>query len=269
MKPYRLIVFDLDGTLLTQQFELLPSTVAAIGDLRKAGLRVTVATGRSYRSALPFLERLEIDEPMVFSNGSVFENPLNGERELIGGVPLETALIVLMLLPEFPLSLKMHMPDGGILKSDDTPWPDEGVHFEVGDIVPNLKEVLDVDPIKIVFYDEGGRIDAFSRRLFEILGKKSQVRLVRSHARYVEMTNRLVSKADAIRKLIELLGIAPEEVITVGDQDNDYEMIRDFGLGVVVGPGTDKLLEVCDYRVTMPESQGIEQLRDWLLTRQN
>ena len=105
MKNYQLIVFDLDGTLLTQDFELLPSTVDAIGELRRSGLRVSIATGRSYKSAKPFLDRLEIVEPMIFSNGSVFDNPETGKRELISGVPLETALIVLMLLPEFNISV--------------------------------------------------------------------------------------------------------------------------------------------------------------------
>jgi Cof subfamily protein (haloacid dehalogenase superfamily) len=264
MKNYQLIVFDLDGTLLTQEFELLPSTIDAISELRRSGLRVTVATGRSYKSAKPFLDQLDIVEPMIFSNGSVFDNPDTGERELITGIPLEAALIVLMLLPEFNISVKLHMADGSIFKSDDTPWPDEGTHFEVGEIRPRLKAELDEDPIKIVFYDETGNIDAFSKKLNEILDRKSQVRLFRSHVRYMEMTNKNVSKGQTLKKLVSQLGIPPADVITVGDQDNDLEMIRDFGLGVVAGPGTPSLLKVCDHRIPMPEAQGIENLKDWL-----
>ena len=266
MKNYQLIVFDLDGTLLTQDFELLTSTIEAIVELRRSGLRVSIATGRSYKSAKPFLDKLEIVEPMIFSNGSVFDNPETGERELISGVPLETALIVLMLLPEFNISVKLHMADGSIYKSDETPWPDEGVHFEIGDIKPRLKEELDEDPIKIVFYDEAGKMDAFSQRLNEILDSKSQVRLFRSHVRYMEMTNKNVSKGHTLKKLVDQLGIQPTEVITVGDQDNDSEMIRDFGLGVVAGPGTPSLLKVCDHQIHMPEERGIENLVEWLLS---
>ncbi|MCP4749705.1 MAG: Cof-type HAD-IIB family hydrolase [Proteobacteria bacterium] len=264
-EKYKLIVFDLDGTLLTQEFALLQPTVEAIRDIRDSGLRVSVATGRSYKSAKPFLDRLEIIEPMVFSNGSVFDNPDTGEREIISGIPLETALIVLMLLPEFRISLKMHLSDGTIFKSDNTPWPDEGEHFEIGEIKPNLKEELDQDPIKIVFYDVDGQMDDFERRLGQVLGAKSQVRLFRSHVRYVEMTNKDISKGKAVKKLISKLSIQPEEVIAVGDQDNDYEMIRDFGLGILAGPGTPKLLEVCRHQIPMPEHNGIEELRDWLL----
>jgi len=264
MKNYQLIVFDLDGTLLTHEFELLPSTVDAVRDIRNSGLRVSVATGRSYKSAKPFLDRLEITEPMVFSNGSVYDNPDTGERELISGVPLETALIVLMLLPEFNISVKLHMPDGNIYKSDATPWPDEGIHFEVGDIKPKLKEELDEDPIKIVFYDVQGKMDAFTQKLDGILNRKSQVRLFRSHVRYMEMTNKEVSKGQTLKQLVAKLGIPATEVITVGDQENDLEMIRDFGLGIVAGPGTPRLLEICDHQIPMPEENGIENLRQWL-----
>lgn len=264
MSNYQLIAFDLDGTLLTHQFELLPSTIKAIEEIRQLGLKVTVATGRSYKSAKPFLDQLNITEPMVFSNGAVFDNPDTGDRELICGVPLETALIVLMLLPEYHISVKLHMADGSIFKSDYTPWPDEGKHFEVGEIKPDLKRELDEDPIKIVFYDDTGKMDAFSERLNGILDHKSQVSLFRSHIRYMEMTNQSVSKGQTLQKLVKKLGIPPAEVITVGDQDNDLEMIRDFGLGIVAGPGTEKLLEICDHRIPSPEEEGIEALSQWL-----
>lgn len=264
MSKYQLIAFDLDGTLLTHQFELLPETLKAINDIRQQGLRVTVATGRSYKSAKPFLDQLEIIEPMVFSNGAVFDNPDTGERELISGVPLETALIVLMLLPEYNISVKLHMADGRIFKSDDTPWPDEGKHFEVGEIKPGLKAELDEDPIKIVFYDETGKMDAFSERLNGILDRKTQVSLFRSHERYMEMTNKMVSKGLTLSKLVEKMGIPVSEVIAVGDQDNDFEMIRDVGLGIVAGPGTPKLLDVCDHQIPKPEEEGIQALNQLL-----
>ncbi len=259
-----MVIFDLDGTILTQDFKLLDETVAAIQDIRNLGFRVTVATGRSYKSAKPFLDRLDIVEPMVFSNGAVFDNPETGEREMIAGIPLESALIVLMLLPEYEISAKVILVGGDPYKSDNTPWPDEGEHFEVGKITPNLKAELMEDPVKIVFYANQEQMDAFEARLNEVLGTKSQVRLFRSHERYVEMTNKNVSKGRAAKMLIEKLGLTSSQVIAVGDHDNDFEMIRDFGLGVVAGPGTQQLNEVKNYQVPYPENQGIEKLRDWI-----
>ena len=73
---YKLICFDLDGTLLDTDFLLPDSYISVIDQLRQRGYRITIATGRSYVSAKPYIDALRITEPMIFSNGSVFENPV-------------------------------------------------------------------------------------------------------------------------------------------------------------------------------------------------
>jgi Cof subfamily protein (haloacid dehalogenase superfamily) len=265
---YKFVVFDLDGTLLTHDFQLLPSTSQAISEIRAAGFRVSVATGRSYKSAEPFCQQLNIDEPMVFSNGAVVDNPDTGQRDVISGIPLKTVKTVLDLLPEFKLSLKVHLPSGDLYKTDNTPWPDEGVHFEVGEIRPNIARELTETPVKMVFYDPEDRVKLFEEKLDKKLGQDSHVRTFRSHTRYVEMTNIKTSKGDAVKMLMDKLGVNAQEVVAVGDQDNDFEMLRIFGFGVMAGPGTAKLRDVCDLQIPRPEDRGIEQLRDWLLGSQ-
>ncbi|MCP4296444.1 MAG: HAD-IIB family hydrolase [Proteobacteria bacterium] len=260
---YKMIIFDLDGTLLTSDFKLLPGTIEAVNEIKALGLRVSVATGRSYVSAKPFLDQLDIIEPMVFSNGCVYDNPETGEREVLSGIPLETALIIAMLRPKYGISLKMHFADGRILKSDPTPWDDEGVHFEVGKVAENLTQELDEEPIKIVFYGDFSNFSKFEEELKDILGNKSKVRTFRSHENYVEMTNKDVSKGDAVKKLMGKLDILTQEVIAVGDQENDYEMIRDMGLGVQAG-SSEKLKEVSQHQIPSPENRGIEALYNWL-----
>ncbi len=264
IKNGKLIVFDLDGTLLTSDYVLTQQTIEAVERIRNLGLRVTIATGRSYKSAKPFLDRLNIDEPMVFGNGSVYDNPSSGEREVICGIPLETALITLMLSDQFQVSLKIHTANGTIYKSNNTPWPDEGIHFEVGTIVDNLKAELSEDPIKIVFFADPEEHKKFQVKLKEVLAGKSPVSTFNTHPLYVEMINRNVSKGKTVLKLVKQLGIKPENVITVGDQENDYEMLRDLGIGVMVGSSAPKLQAVCDHQIPEPENNGIAVLADWL-----
>ena len=259
-----MIVFDLDGTLLTAKYELTPETINAVDQIRDLGLRVTVATGRSYKSAKPILDQLNITEPVVFSNGSVYDNPDSGEREVICGIPLETALITLMLSDDYNISLKIHTASGRVYKSDNTPWPDEGIHFEVGTIVENLKAELSEDPTKIVFYAEKEEHLKFQARIKEVLKHKSSISLFNTHPLYVEMINRNVSKGKTLVRLVKQLGIEPDQVITVGDQKNDYEMLRDLGLGVQVGAAAAKLGEVCDHKIPEPERNGITELVRWL-----
>ena len=266
-RNYRLVVFDLDGTLLTAQYELTRATVEAVNRIRSLGMRVTVATGRSYKSARPFLERLHITEPVVFSNGSVYDNPESGQREILCGIPLETALIVLMLADRYSISLKIHTAAGTIYKSNNTPWPDEGLHFEVGTVVENVKAILTEDPIKIVLYAEREEHARFQADLNAILGETSPLSIFNTHPLYVEMINRQVSKGKTVVRLVKQLGLHPGEVVAVGDQENDYEMLRDLGIGVMVGSAAPILREVCDHTIPEPENNGISELADWLQRR--
>ena len=257
---YKMIVFDLDGTLLTKDFRLLPCTIKAVNELKLLGLRVSVATGRSYLSAKPFLDSLKIIEPMVFSNGAVFDNPETGFRELLMGIPLEAAIIIILLHQQYHLSLKAHMADGRILKSNDTPWPNEGTHFVAGDITPNLQSKLDEGPIKMVLHGDEKIMIEFVEHAIKILGNRSSVRFFRSHHDYYEISNSQISKGGALLTLVKKLGISPEEVITVGDQENDFEMLRDFGIGIMAGDTSDKLREVAQYQISTPENNGIDEL---------
>ncbi len=260
----KLVVFDLDGTLLTANYELTRNTIRAVDRIRDLGMRITVATGRSHKSAKPFVNRLGIVEPMVFSNGSVYDNPATGEREVVCGIPLETALIILMLRDRYDISLKIHTSGDAVYKSDNTPWPGEGIHFETGTVVENLKAELTEDPIKIVFYADKEQHRKFQTDLMRILGENSPIALFNTHPLRVEAVNRNVSKGKTVLRLAEQLGIYPKEVIAVGDQENDYEMLRDSGIGIMVGSAAPLLKKVCSRTIPEPENDGISQLSDWL-----
>ena len=264
MSKYKLICFDLDGTLLKSDFSLPQAHIDTVQTLKKRGYRISIATGRSYLSAKPYIDALEITEPMVFSNGSVYENPETKKREVVMGIPKATAKLVCALEEKEAFSLKVHFADGRIMKSKEQAWPDEGVHFVVGDITKNIKEVLDVDPIKIVLHGTDEQMESFSKTLKKELGDQSPVRLFRTHRHYVEITNALVSKGQAISLLIKKLGIKPSEVVGVGDQENDFELVGDFGLGFQVGNNCEMLNKVASHQLPSSEENGLTKLLDFL-----
>ena len=171
MAKYKLIFFDLDGTLLTSNYELLPSTLKAIEDIRGSGLKVSVATGRSYKSAKPFLDKLNITEPVVLYNGSALRYPQAPKTKVISGIPRQNAMTIFQLLSDFKVSAKAHLGDGTLYKLDDTPWPDEGEYFEVGIIDPSIKETLKEDPVKIVVYGLFEKAETFESELKQALGE--------------------------------------------------------------------------------------------------
>ena len=196
---------------------------------------------------------------MVLSNGTVTFDPNTGERRVLMSVPLAGARRVIELEQTHPLSIKVHLADGRIFKSKDLPWPDEGVHFVTGELHPNLLAELDQDPIKLVVHGEPGEMDQFQRELSEMIAD-APIRCFRTHRYYLEITNSHVSKGAALKLLLPRMGLAPAEVVGVGDQENDLELVRDFGLGLRVGDACEKLIPVAQHRLDPPELGGIQGL---------
>lgn len=262
---YQMIVFDLDGTVVTSELKILQGTLFAIQNLRERGFRVSIATGRSYKSALPYLETLEIQEPVVLSNGAVFQNPKTNRLEVIYSIPLETALIILFLAKKLSCSLKVFLEDGTIYKSNSLPWPHETSEFEIGNICDNIPSVLEEDPIKIVFYEhQNSNIEMLKTQFEKIVGVDHPIRFFRSAKDTIEILNKQASKGLALKKMLSMLKIKMNNIIAVGDQENDYEMIRDSGIGVVAGKGNMNLLEVAQLQIPSPEQQGVEYLSNWI-----
>lgn len=264
---YKMVVFDLDGTIVTEGFEILPNTKKVIESIRAdLGLRVSVATGRMYGSALPYTSQLLLKEPVIYTNGAIYDCILTKQRKIYAAIPHEIALFVVQLLSKIKLSAKFHFENESILKSDDSPWPNEGKHFTTGVVAKNLRKELLQAPLKIVFYGEEKAILEYEAELKLKFGKDMPVRIFKSHEHYMEMTHLNVSKANAIRKAFEPLDISIEECITVGDQDNDFEMIRDAGYGIVAGKGNSSLNAVSKFKIPSPEDRGIEALLEHLKT---
>lgn len=262
---HRLVCFDLDGTLLRGDFTLPDSHKEEVFKLREAGFRVTLATGRTYESAKPYMEALEIVEPVIFANGALLDNPLTEERELYRGVPLESAIMLLLLQQGFDLSMKVHLMGGKLYKTKDMPWPSEESHFPVGEIRSDLAAILDEEPVRMVAHGTPAEMERFAARIESVMGPRSPIRLFKSHEYYLEVTDKSVSKGGALALTAERLGFEPEEVIALGDQENDLEMLEGSGLGIQVGSHCLKLSQVADLHLPGPEEEGIKGLTELLL----
>ena len=91
----KMIAMDLDGTLLDEEKNIAPEDAAAVKDAVAAGYYVTLATGRMYRSALPYAQELGLPHPLVVYNGALIRDPGTGENLGQWPLPLDVAQSVL------------------------------------------------------------------------------------------------------------------------------------------------------------------------------
>lgn len=253
---YRLLVTDLDGTLLTSAREITPRTLAAVRAVQQRGVRVCLATGRMWSSAEPYVRRFGADPPAILYNGGVVYD--FATDTVLYRLPLQYAhaRAVLEMLREFP-SVQPHLYLNDQVyaagPSDLTEQYRRRNTLEV-ELVGDLVAFLRPDPMKILII---GTPDDLQTVLAQIRARKLPVHAVFSEPTFLEILPLGNSKGTALEFLAPRLGVALADVIAVGDNLNDLEMIRTAGLGVAMGNAPDEVKSQADYVTATNDNEGL------------
>jgi 5-amino-6-(5-phospho-D-ribitylamino)uracil phosphatase len=250
----KLIAVDIDGTLLDSKGRVVSDNVDAIADAAQRGVRVAVVTGRSFHFALPAVDSLPDPLVLIVYNGAI-ARMRSGETIIRRLLPVDAAREVLNVAGPWRDSALMQFdrPSRGQLVYDRLDWTHPNrVRFReknraLIEEVPALEDALTEDPIQIAF---NGSV-ATMRALVETLRRQPPVsQLSVSLTEYplrdfslVDVCAADTTKGATLARLAAHLGIAREEVMAVGDNFNDRDMLEWAGIGVVMGNAAPQLKE--------------------------
>jgi hypothetical protein len=237
---YQMIVLDVDGTLVDRERRVSPVTLRALDAARARGIRVTLATGRMYASALPYAERIKADAPLILYNGARIQDPARGAILYSRHLTRHQAVRGLRLAQQFDVHANLYLGDRIYIDrvnevSRESARKDGVEQVSVGDLVRFLGGQPD-DPVKILLIGPGERLEGLAA-VYRAggFGAEDLPHLVRSEATYLEIQPRGVTKGAGLVRLCELLGIPASAAVAFGDNLNDLEMIQAAGLGVAMG----------------------------------
>lgn len=260
-----MIAMDLDGTLLDPEKNIAPADARAVKEAIRAGYYVTLATGRMYRSARPYAEALGITHPLVVYNGALIKNPVTGEELGHWPLPLETAQLIVDECLAAGIYIQAYVNDCLWTYRDC-----EEVRFyaKISRVPYEVKgeamHRLPVSPHKLLVITK----EAASLR--QELSRKyaGRIKIVSSSSEFLEITAPSTNKWRALEILAEREGIAPAEMLCIGDSDNDYEMVAFSGMGVAMGNARDRLMKAARV-VTAPNTrQGVSLVLNSIMTQQ-
>jgi Cof subfamily protein (haloacid dehalogenase superfamily) len=236
----KLLVVDIDGTIAGNSNDIRESVKQAIAAVRSRGVKVAVATGRMYRSALRFHRDLGSTLPLICYQGAWIQDPATDK--LLRHLPLskQTAWQLLdyfeepdlrsLLSINFYINDRLYVPE----ITDATKVYAARSGIEINEI--DLRLNLPGDPTKVLALCQSPEV------LDGLLGSMRQrytpaeLYLTRSVATFFEATHPLANKGEAVRYLAEeVLGLQSENVMAIGDNFNDVEMISYAGVGVAMG----------------------------------
>ena len=256
---YQLLALDLDGTILANDLVILPEVAAAVGAAQARGIHVTLATGRMYGSTLPYAERLGIRDPLICYQGGMIRDPLTHEIYAHTTMPGELAAEAIELLEQVGIFVIAYV-DERMCVAQRTPelenylrWHPEGIEVV---IAPDLAaHMVSNPPTKLLFTAPAEVVEREMLRLAAHFGDRLAV--MRSHAIFGELTAPGISKGSALKTLAARLGIPREQVVAIGDHENDLPMIAWAGLGLAMGNAIPAVRAAADAVIPPVEEAGV------------
>ncbi|KAB7706674.1 Cof-type HAD-IIB family hydrolase [Bacillus aerolatus] len=253
---YKMIAIDLDGTLLNDELIVSPRTVEAIQKAVERGTVVTVATGRMFRSAKQFAQQLGLNVPLITYQGALIQDVEEKEVMYERPVPPKIAHKLIEIANEKNMHLQVYQDDILYAASDNDIIRRYADAVKVPYTVePDLAKLAERGFTKALFIDAPNYIDDLQNELRELFGERANI--AKSKPTYLEVTHPEADKGIALLHLAQKLGIDRSEIIGIGDNYNDLDLITTAGLGVAMGNGVDELKERADYISLSNNEDGV------------
>ncbi|MEM7131695.1 MAG: Cof-type HAD-IIB family hydrolase [Chloroflexota bacterium] len=272
---FDLIVLDLDGTILNPQkaTRISDAVFSVVQDLHRAGIRVTIGTGRTLDLMRGYAQQLGITLPVITTQGAVIAGPITGEIFSETLLPLTEARKVAAWVDESHFTTVFYFTDseGHVTIYQNQMEGDSEFYDHVfgspRSHQPDFSALLQGEdahpPVKFITINDPASSQDITPELTE---RFSQLTITRTHAKLVEGTAKEVTKGAGLQKLCQILGVDPQRVMAIGDNDNDIPMLEAAGLGIAMGNASAGAKAVADWIAPTIEEDGVAvALRKWVL----
>lgn len=258
---YRLIVSDLDGTLLRSDHTLSDYTKTVIRKAAAQGVDFMLATGRIFGGARQYARDLNLNTPILACNGALIKE---AEGKLLYGRALQEEPLEALFRLLLDKNLYFHC------YGEESFYTREFGHNLADFYAFNLERpeedrfpMVEIDPMELIGKDAIYKVlarcegEEVRKDLYQSLTRIPGTSVTVSWHSTFDISADQVSKASAIDRYAKEKGILPSEIICFGDNYNDLDMLQFAGLGIAVENGVKPLLEAADYVTGSNDEDGV------------
>ncbi|PYX62352.1 MAG: HAD family phosphatase [Acidobacteria bacterium] len=264
--PIRLLAVDIDGTLLNPQFQISDVDLAALRRAHESGIEVVLVTGRRHTFALPIAQMLGFDLWLISSNGAITRS-LSGETFHRDLLPAQTCRTLCAAMTEFRgntvLTFDTETKGAIVLEHMDElgasiqRWLEKNMNF-IEFVIPVEKSLVS-DPVQAMFCGSIPRMHQALAAL-KACGLEQEITVLRTEyplrdLSIVDVLNQGCSKGHALERWASYRGIGREQVMAIGDNYNDIEMLAFAGYPFIMGNASEEL-RGRGWPVTLPNDQS-------------
>lgn len=265
---YKLLCTDMDGTLLNDNKEISERNKNAIKLANEKGLKIVVCTGRMFNSANFYADMIEVKTPIISANGAFIREKDRNEVIYKNILGKENCKAILKILKKHGIYINFHSPNSIFsnkmaystkIYSDMNKFLPKDSQIDIN-IVTDWEEVFEKHEdsiVKCIAIDENlEKIKEAKKEMLELEG----VEVVSSYDNNFEIMAKGVSKGRGVEILAGFYNLKPEEIICIGDNENDLSMIEYAGLGVAMGNGSEEVKNKADYVTDSNNEDGVAKV---------
>lgn len=260
----KLIAIDIDGTLLNSQHQITPRVLESIQKAEKQGIKVVLCTGRPLLGVADQLHQLKLDQGenyVITYNGSLVQEVIS--KKIIASYTLSYENFIEIESMARLLGSHLHTLDLQHIYTANTHISPYTIHEATLTKMPlHYRPVDHMTPemtiVKMMMIEPEEKLDQVIARIPDWF--KEKYTTVKSAPFYFEVLNKQASKGSAVRLLADYLGIKQEEVMAIGDQENDATMIEYAGMGVAMGNATPAIKALANIETLSNDEDGVAHI---------
>ena len=252
----KLVATDIDGTILIPEGDFTEGVKDCVKKLQENNIKVVLVTGRMHCAAKRIANVLGLKTPIVSYQGGLVKN---GEECLYERY-LSEEQVEKILSWASKINIHINLYNDDILFSETDCYEvqrySNNLHTEYP--VKSFNEIKKdkINKLLAIDYSSPERINKYEKELHE---KFPDLYIVKSTPYFLEFSNREASKRCAVEYLQNYYGLKKEEILTIGDQNNDIELLRAGGIKIAMGNATEELKAEADYITTSVFDDGFVQ----------
>lgn len=259
----KMIVSDLDGTLLDKNMMISKGNIEAINKVRRQNIRFCIATGRNEQLVKEYIKPLNMTDPLILCNGGVIGHPFQTEKILDITLNKDDLREIALYTFKNKIKCMFYTKDYIISALDDnnrldffqernkTLDKEEQSNFK---FISDIETILSHNINKIVLAEHDV---SKMNEIKKILDKYQNFNITSWSPGYLDINGKPASKGYALQVLCDHFGYQLDEICVLGDQDNDISMLEIAGISVCMENGVQEAKDVSDYITKSNNDSGV------------
>lgn len=252
----KMVATDIDGTILKHNAVFNPAVIDCIHKLDKSGIKVVLITGRMHASAKKIANELGLQTPIVSYQGAMVKDNSPQENVLYEKfIPVNTAKKIFDWAKERNLHINLYLNDEVFVEKDDEAIQKYANYQHIPYKIKSFDELkLDkINKILLIDYNDAEKITRVTK---ELQADFPDLFIVKSTNFFCEVCHKEATKGDGLKCVQKYFNISKEETLTIGDHNNDIDLLNAGGIKVAMGNATDELKKVADYVTDTIDNDG-------------